>query len=218
IIQFAGKVEGIGVLLEGAQQFRPDSDDFCVHSGSLNQKQGLDAPGEMEDRVVGGQHRTARASEGKTNEIVSGNNQGGFFVRSDFDDAALAAHRGSDVKVSSSIESQSLRAAKAAIEGCNRAVGINGVDGVVTGGCWSGYIKRAGGGKGHMVSGHAGFQSGKDKKLLVAGNAPDGAGAVADIEVLFMIEGDSGGDAHAFSIGAHGPIGSNAINGAVVTR
>src|SRR5215468_1450031 len=99
---------------------------------ALHQKQGLESPGEMEDSVGGGQHCTARAREGKADKIVSGNCQGSFFVRSDLNDPALAAQRSSDIEISGSIEGQSLGPAQTAVERCDRTVGVNGIDSIVT--------------------------------------------------------------------------------------
>src|SRR5215470_14936075 len=137
----------------------------------------------MEDSVGGGQHRTALAREGQADKIVSGNCQGSFLVRSDLNDAALAAQRSSDVEISPSIEGHALGPAQTTIEGCDRTVGINGIDSVVAGGGWASYKKSTCGRQGQMIRSHAGLQCGKDKHLLVAGDAPDGACAVTNIKV-----------------------------------
>src|SRR5215813_14215725 len=67
-----------------------------------------------------------------------------------------------------------------------------------------------------MVGGQAGLQSGEDKYLAVAGNAPDGSRAVPHIEISFPVECDSCGHAHAFGIGSDRSVWRNAINRAVV--
>src|SRR5215470_2889558 len=67
-----------------------------------------------------------------------------------------------------------------------------------------------------MVGGQAGLQSGEDKYLAVAGNAPDGSRAVPHIEISFPVKGDSCGYAHAFGISGNRSIWRDAINRAVV--
>ena len=46
------------------------------------------------------------------------------------------------------------------------------------------------------------------------GDLEDGAGAVADEEVAVAVEGDAGGDAHAFGEGGDGAVGGDAVDGA----
>ena len=49
---------------------------------------------------------------------------------------------------------------------------------------------------------------------LARGDLEDGSGAVADEEVAVAVEGDAGGDAHAFGVGGDGASGGDAIDGA----
>ena len=72
--------------------------------------------------------------------------------------------------------------------------------------------------EGQVIGGDAGFESGEDEDLLVAGDFEDGAVAVADVETLFAIEGDAGGHAHAFGVGGHGSVGRDAVDGAIEAR
>ncbi len=58
----------------------------------------------------------------------------------------------------------------------------------------------------------------KTKTCWSRANLEDGSVAVADVEALLAIEGDAGGDAHAFRVGGHGAVGGHAIDGAVKAR
>src|SRR5215471_2394857 len=69
-----------------------------------------------------------------------------------------------------------------------------------------------------MIRSHAGLKCGKHKNLTVARDAPDCPRAVANVQALLAIKGDSGGDAHTFGVRSHGSVGSNAVYRAVVTR
>ena len=59
---------------------------------------------------------------------------------------------------------------------------------------------------------------GEDEDLAVASDLEDGSAAVADIEIAFAIEGDAGGDSHAFGVRGHRAVLGDAIDGAVVAR
>ena len=72
--------------------------------------------------------------------------------------------------------------------------------------------------EGEMIGGNAGLERGEDEHLLVAGNLENSAAAVADIEILFAVKSNSGGDSHAFGVGCHGAVGRHAIDGAVIAR
>ena len=56
----------------------------------------------------------------------------------------------------------------------------------------------------------------KISPLMLGGavDLEDGAGAVADEEVAVAVEGDAGGDAHAFGVGGDGSLGGDAVDGA----
>src|SRR5947209_1809387 len=69
-----------------------------------------------------------------------------------------------------------------------------------------------------MISGDTRLQGGEHEDLAVRSNAPNGAAAVADIQIALVIESDSGGYAHPFSIGGHGAIGCYPIDRSVISR
>ncbi len=95
---------------------------------------------------------------------------------------------------------------------------IDFVDRVVAGGAWSGDEEIALRAEGEVIGGDAGLEGGEDEDLAVAGDLEDGAAAVADVEVLLAIEGDSGGDAHAFGVHRHGSVGRDFVDGLIVAR
>jgi hypothetical protein len=147
----------------------------------------------------------------------------------DADDAALAVERCGDVEVAGDVEGHALGAAESLVEDGGLAVAVDGVDGLVAGGGGAGDEERALVVEGEVVGGDAGLERGVDEDLAVAqdparaGRAlgpdlEDGAGAVADEEVAVAIEGDAGGDAHAFGVGGDGALGRDAVDGALGAR
>src|SRR5579859_5493307 len=146
----------------------------------------------------GGQHGSAAGGEGESDQSVACNRQRSFLVGGDLHNASLAGQRGGDVEIAVNVKGQPLRPAQSAIEDVHGAVHVNAVDGIEAGGRGAGDKKRAIGMEGEMVGGDAGFQRGKDKNLPVAGNLENGSAAVAYVEIFFAIEGNAGGDAHAF--------------------
>src|SRR5207237_10077990 len=68
------------------------------------------------------------------------------------------------------------------------------------------------------IGGDVGVQRVKDEQLAVAGDAPDGPSAVANIKALLVVKGNAGGNAHAFGISTHGAVGRYAVNSALIAR
>src|SRR5690606_16749649 len=70
--------------------------------------------------------------------------------------------------------------------------------------------------EGQVVGRNRGLQSGEDEDLLVARDLEDGAGAaraaVPDVKILFRIEGQAGGDAHALDVDLHVAVGSHLVD------
>src|ERR1700722_10994873 len=71
-----------------------------------------------------------------------------------------------------------------------------------------------------MVGGDTRFECGVDEDFAAgslgvgAAYLEDGAGTVADEEIAVAVEGDAGGDAHAFGVGGDGALGRDAVDGA----
>ena len=78
--------------------------------------------------------------------------------------------------------------------------------------------------EGEMVGGDGGLERGEDEDLAgvvraVGADLEDGAGAVADEEIAVAVEGDAGGDAHAFGEGGDVvAFGRDAVDGAFGAR
>ena len=176
--------------------------------------QALNIPGKMMDGAGGGENYGASRSEGQADQALAGDFEIGLAVGCDLHDAARAGERSGDVEIAIDVEGQSLRASQAFVERAHRAVGIDFVD---ASRCGSGDEQIALRAEGQVIGGDAELERGKDEDLLVAGDLEDGAVAVADVETLLAIEGDAGGDAHAFGVGGHGSVGSDAIDRAVVS-
>ena len=126
--------------------------------------------------------------------------------------------RGGDVQVAVDIEGDALRPSQPAIELAHRAVGIDLVNGVEAGDGGTGDVEVPRGGERQVIGRDAGLERGKDVDLAVAGDLEDGSAAVADVEILFRIEGYTGGHAHALRVGCHRAVGRNAVHRAVVAR
>jgi hypothetical protein len=172
------------------------------------------------ESVSGGEGGVAVLEEGKTYKVAAGDDEGGLVVAVDADDAALSVEAGGDVEVVVGVNCHALGAAEALVEDGGVAVAVDGVDGLVGGGGGAGDEECSGVVEGEMVGGDAGFERGVDEDLAAgavgvgAADLEDGAGAVADEEVAVAIEGDAGGDAHAFGVSGHGALGGDAIDGA----
>jgi len=70
-------------------------------------------------------------------------------------------------------------------------VRIDFVDAVEAGSAGSGNEHIAEGSEGDVISGDAGFEGCEDKNLAVAGDLENGSAAVAYVEILLAIEGNS---------------------------
>src|SRR5581483_8770816 len=182
------------------------------------QRQALDAPGDVVDGVVGGEHGGPAGSKGEADETLSGNHQRGLLFGSDLHNSAAATQGGSNVQVAVHIEGQTLGTSQAAVEHLGGAVRIHAIDGIEAGGGWAGDKEVAIRAERQVIGGDAGLQRGKDKNLALAVDLENGSAAVADVEVFFTIECQPGGDAHAFGVSGHGPVRRHAIDSAVVAR
>src|ERR1700685_1040552 len=93
----------------------------------------LDVPVEGIERVVGGNHGAVRRQKREANDAAATGHKFGFGLRSDANDAAVAANRRSDIEIADAIERKTLRASEAAKKCADFAGGINAIDGVETG-------------------------------------------------------------------------------------
>ena len=161
----------------------------------------------MEERVAGGEGRAAVFEECEAYEVVAGDGERGLAIRCDADDASLAVEAGGDVEVVVDIEGETLGAPETLVEDGGVAVAIDGVDGLVAGRGGASDEEGSGVVEGEMVRGDAGLEGGEDEDLAAGIDLEDGAGAVADEEAAVAVEGDAGGDAHAFGVGGDGSLG-----------
>ena len=67
-----------------------------------------------------------------------------------------------------------------------------------------------------MISGERRLERGEDENFAVGADFENRAAAVADVEAAGFIEGEAGGDAHAFDPLHRAAVGRNAVDGAVV--
>ena len=58
-----------------------------------------------------------------------------------------------------------------------------------------------------MIGGDGRLQRGEHENLAVGADLENGAAAVADVEVVFAVEGDAGGHAHALDVDRHVAVG-----------
>ena len=141
-----------------------------------------------------------------------------LLLRGDADDAAVATPGGSHVEVACEVEGEALGASEMGEERGDDAVRIDLVHGVVGGGSGAADVEVSVGRKGQVIGGDAGFDGGKDKDLAVGRDFEDGAAAVADVEIAELVEGQPGGDAHAFGVGGQIARGREPIDGTVIAR
>src|ERR1051326_3137660 len=184
---------------------KPTTDKSAVEFFNGDKRKALDVPIEVMDGaglggLIGGEDDRASGSESETDEILSGHDKASLAVGREAYDATFAAQRCSDVEISGHVECQSLGPTQATIEDANRAVRIDLIHGVEAGDGRAGDKQRARWSECEVIGGDARLERGKNVDLAVAGNALDGAAAVTDVEVLFSIEGQAGGYAHAFRV------------------
>src|SRR5579864_840381 len=168
----------------------------------------------MMHAVGGGEDYGASGGESQANQALTGDFEIGQAVGADLHDAACPGERGRDVEITARVEGQTLRPAQTLIESADRSVGIDFVHAVGGAGDEQVALRT----ERQVIRRNADFQRGKDEDLLIASNLEDGAVAVADVEALLTVKRDPGGHAHAFGVGGHGSVGSDAINGAIVAR
>src|SRR5260370_36202274 len=97
----------------------------------LDQGAALNAQVYVEEGVAGGQGGAAVFEKGEANEVVAGDGDGGFSLRGDADDAALAVKARRYVEIVVHVEGHALGPAKALIEHGGVAVAVDRVDGLV---------------------------------------------------------------------------------------
>src|ERR1700730_15987764 len=123
---------------------------------------------------------------------------------------------GGHIKIPVAIERQSLRASKPAVKNCYLAALTYAIDAVETGSGRPGHVQIVAGMKCQVIDDDGGFQGGKNKQIAAGADFKNRAAAIAYIKIFVLVEGDSGGYAHAFDPLLAAAIGGNAMNGAVV--
>ena len=162
---------------------------------------------------------TARlGAKRESDQVVSGDHEAGFLLRSDAHDAAFAVERGGDVQVAVDVEGEALGTTEATVEHRDFAFRTDHVYGVEAAGRGPGDVEVAVRAERQVIGGDAGLESGEDVDLAIASDLEDGAAAVADEEIFLGVEGDASGDAHAFGVGGHGAVRGDAIHRAVEAR
>src|ERR1019366_3021312 len=130
--------------------------------------------------------------------------------------ALTAGEGGGDVEPALLVEGHALWAAEAAVEGLHLA-GVRDAEHRVEAGCsgpgdgviivWT---------EGEVVGRDGWVQGGEDEDLTVGADLENSAGAIAHIEIVFGIEGNSGSHAHAFHVHAHVAGGRDLVDEAIV--
>ena len=121
-----------------------------------------------------------------------------------------------DVEIAVAVKGQSLRPAQAAVEKADFALMIDAHDAVVARGGGAGDVEFARRAERQMIGGDGRLERGEDKNLAVRADLENRAAAIADEEVALGIEGEAGGDAHAFDPKLRAAVGRDAMDGAVV--
>src|SRR5208283_3008323 len=131
---------------------------------------------------------------------MAGDFEVGLALGSNFHNAALSGERGGNINIALDIKRQALRTPQSAIEHGHGSVGINFVDAVEAGSAGAGDEHIAVETEGDVIGGNARLQRRENKNLPVASNLENGSATVADVEILLAIEGNAGGDPHAFGV------------------
>jgi len=177
----------------------------------------LNAQVDMEDRGIAGQRSATVFEKAKPDQVVAADQQLSVALRVDLDDATLSLERGGHVEIVVGVQRHALRTAEAAVEDGGVSVGVDRVDTLVAAGGGSGDQQRAVVAEGKVVGGDRRFERGEDKHfargLRSAGAYfEDRARAVADKKVAAGVEGEPGGDAHAFGEGRDRPLRGDAVD------
>src|SRR5579862_1227256 len=180
------------------------------------ERETLDVPVERVDGTIGGDHGAAAGHQREANDIAAAEDDLRLRVRSEPDDAATAAERSRDVKIAEAIEGEALRASEAAEENTYIAARSDFVDAVEAGRRRAGDIQIARGTEGEMIRGKRRLERGEDENFAVGTDFENRAAAIAYVEAAGSVEGESGGDAHAFDPLHGAAVGRDAVNGAIV--
>src|SRR5580704_5121691 len=180
------------------------------------QRQAADVPVNRKKGTVGGENPAATREECETHECRAAQDVLGVTLGRDAHDAAATAEGGDDVQIFVLIEREALRPAEAAIEDVHFAVLGDAIDTVVTGGGRPAHVQFTAWVEGEMISGDGRFESGEDEDFALRTDLENRAAAVSDKQVAFRIEGEAGGDAHAFDPLLAAAVGRDAIDGAVM--
>src|SRR5579859_816548 len=178
--------------------------------------QPADVPINGKQGAVGGEDAAAVGEEGEADQSGAAEEVLGVALGRDANDAAAATERGHDEEVSVLVEGEALRAAEAAIEDVDFAVLGDAIDAVVTGGGGAADVEFAAWMESEVIGGEGGLERGEDEDFALRADFENGAAAVADEQIASCIEGDAGGDPHAFDPLFAAAVGSDAIDGAVV--
>src|SRR5580700_8605175 len=106
------------------------------------------------DGVVGRQDHRFRWSEGDAYDCGAGEEEFGFRVGSDADDASAAFERCGDVEVVLRVERHALRAAQAAVKNFDVAVGTDALNSIEARRVGAGYVEILIGTEGEVVGGN----------------------------------------------------------------
>jgi hypothetical protein len=232
-VQRVGEPKGIGVLPIGGEKFGTDRNDLRIHlqmfyamkrggaSESVGQELAVerksgDVPVDGVQRVVGGDHRAAGGQKREADDVAAAEDQFGFSLWRDANDSTFAGERTGHVKIAATIKREALRAAEAAEKRGDFARGINAIHAVEAGGCGAGDIQLVGGTERQVVCSERWFQRGENKNFAFRINFENRAAAIADVKIPGFVEGEAGGDAHAFDPLHRAAIGRNAVNSSVV--
>src|ERR1035437_6882178 len=168
------------------------------------------------DGVGGGHHHGARRREGEADDAGAGEKQVGAPGGVDAHHTLAAGNGRGHVKPALLIEGHALRAPEAAVEGLHLALVRDAEYRVEAGGGGPGDVEIAVGTEGQVVGRDGIFLGGEDEDLAAGTDLEDGTAAVADIEIVFAIEGNSGSHAHAFHVHAHVAVGRDLVDEAIV--
>src|SRR5262249_4943050 len=128
---------------------------------------------------------------------------------------SAAAERSCNIQVAGLIEGEALRTSQPAIENLHLALMRNAVHRIETRCGGSGNVEIAARSEGQMISRNRRLERGEYEDLAVGADFKDGSAAIAHVQVLFLVERQASGDAHAFHEDRHGAVLRDLIHHAV---
>src|SRR3954451_3395 len=152
----------------------------------------------MMNRIAGRQNDRAARSERETDQSLSGNFQVRSAIGCDFHNSTRAGERSSHIEIPIRVECQSLRSPQSFVKRGDGTARIDLEYAIV----WTCHEQVPVRTECQVISRDAHLQGGEHEHLLISGNFENRPVAVADVETLLAVKGNTGSDAQPLGEGS----------------